>query len=79
MSGMDDYSFCEAVTASSISPWCVRKLTSARQKLGGGVDTSSLCGRVRAGMGWDLAVAVSLDHPSLCPKCKAILATEGTE
>jgi hypothetical protein len=49
-------SLCESVTASSISPWCIRVLTKEGKKLGGGVDTASLCGRVRPPMGWDLAL-----------------------
>ena len=28
-------------------------------KLGGGVDTDSLCGRVKHGLGWDLSVPLT--------------------
>jgi len=66
---IESLSFCESVTASSLSPWCVRKLTSAGKKLGGGVDTESLCGRVRLGSGWDLDVEFSVNHPMFCTKC----------
>lgn len=50
------YSLCESVTASSISPWCIRPLTETGKHLTGGVDTPSLCGRVREHYGWDLAL-----------------------
>ncbi len=66
------YSFCESVTATSRSPWCIRVLTEQGQKLGGGVDTPSLCGRVQPppkGNGWDLPVVFTVHHPSACPKC----------
>lgn len=48
------YSLCESVTASSISPWCIRELTDTGKHLTGAVDTNSLCGRVKAPYGWDL-------------------------
>ena len=68
------YSFCETATATSLSPWCVRPLTAQGRKLFGGVDTDSLCGRVTKRFnGWDLRVGVELDHPRLCPKCRAVL------
>ena len=73
---MDKYSFCEAVLATSVSPWCVRVLTPIGQKFGGGVDTDSLCGRVQDGMGWDLPVPFDIDHPSICLRCLNILAKE---
>lgn len=69
----DAHSFCESVTASSISPWCVRRLTPIGRKLSGGIDTDSLCGRVKAPHGWDLESRVVLSHPSMCPRCKAEL------
>jgi hypothetical protein len=65
----DEYSFCESVTATSISPWCIRRPTSVGRKLGGGVDTPSLCGRVKIGLGWDLKVPVDVAHRSACPRC----------
>lgn len=49
---MTKYSFCESVVAGPLSPWHIRELTDNGKKLGGGIDTGSLCGRVRAG--WDL-------------------------
>lgn len=41
------YAFCELVFATSLRPWCIRKLGKAGLKLGGGIDTPSLCGRVQ--------------------------------
>lgn len=68
------YSFCESVTASSISPWCIRELSIANgRKLGGGIDSDSLCGRVRATWGWDLPIDVDPSHPKACVKCAALL------
>jgi len=61
------FSFCESVTASSQSRWHIRQLTEAGMKLGGGADTSSLCGRQVA---WDLQVEITerlLSH--CCKKC----------
>ena len=69
----ETYAFCESVTASAISPWCIRKLTSNGLKFGGGVDTSSLCGRVREGSGWDIDVPVKLPHSKACHPCSEIL------
>jgi hypothetical protein len=61
------YAFCESVTG--IGPWHIRKLGPAGLKLGGGIDTPSLCGRLRplgdhtaerlGGGGWDLEVRIT--------------------
>lgn len=66
------YSFCESVHASSLSPWHIRPLTDAGRKLGGGVDTPSLCGRVEVDKGWDLSVPFDAKNRamgSICQKC----------
>ncbi len=67
------YSFCESVNATGISPWCIRKLSSQGQMLGGGVDTDSLCGRIQSPFGWDLPVRVSLAHPYACKRCLEVI------
>lgn len=68
MSGV--LSFCESVTATGRSPWHLRWLDAAGPKFGGGVTTSSLCGHVRKGMGWDLGVAITAHHlAAACPRC----------
>ena len=72
---MGSVSFCESVTATSISPWCIRDLTTRGRLPGGGVDTASLCGRVSVGWGWDLPrpeVAPNIDGRHVCPKCRVI-------
>ena len=66
---MHGYSFCESVHAGNLSPWHLRRLTDQGMKLPGGIDTSSLCGRVKSPYGWDLNVPVSLTHPSACKEC----------
>jgi hypothetical protein len=79
------YSFCESVHATGLGPWHLRKLTAAGQKLGGGIDTASLCDHVRpqgqlggdknlrGGGGWDLAVEITPHHLThACPRCVAI-------
>jgi hypothetical protein len=70
----DQYSFCEPSHAGPLARWCVRPLTEKGRKLGGGVDTPSLCGRVdpAKGGGWDLSAKceVSADHPHMCPRCR---------
>ena len=75
-----EYSFCESVHATSTSPWHIRPLTSAGRKLGGGIDTPSLCGVVR--VGWDLKTPIDdvrLRHCGVCKTCKAVYRerTEG--
>jgi len=65
------YSFCEPVWASGLGLWCLRKTTNIGLKLGGGVDTPSLCGRVAVSKGWDLNVRLSEHHleKNTCKKC----------
>lgn len=76
----ETYSFCESVTATNISPWCVRRVTDNRIKASGGIDSDALCRRVKAPYGWDIpGVKVTLTHPSICPKCKAILERQTDE
>lgn len=70
-------SFCESVTATSISPWCIRELGDKGPMYGGGVDTPSFCGRVKPvemkGFGgWDLHPEVTeatLSGKHVCPRC----------
>jgi hypothetical protein len=67
MTPQAEFSFCETVTASGSSPWHIRPLTPAGQKLGGGADSPALCGRV---VGWDLVVPITeyrLKH--CCKRC----------
>lgn len=72
------YTFCEPSTAGPCAPWCIRPLTAAGRKLGGGVDTASLCGRVKpcdvgGWGGWDVLCDVKLDQPGACRECLAKL------
>jgi hypothetical protein len=66
-------SFCESVYASSMSRWHIRELTEVGLKLGGGIDTPSLCRRVLAPKGWDLQVPVTEERVTnlgtTCPEC----------
>jgi len=75
------YSFCESVTG--IGPWHLRALTTEGLKLGGGIDTPSLCDLVRplgdnrdnrrGGGGWDLRVTITPHHlEDACPRCVAV-------
>lgn len=69
----EDHSFCESIHASSSSPWHIRKLTSKGRKLGGGIDTPTLCDLIyplgapiprknhTGNGGWDVAVPITLD------------------
>jgi hypothetical protein len=74
------YSFCEAVTAGPLSPWHIRPLDDAGQKLSGGVTTASLCdhvkpfGRERGAIGgWDVDVPFVERHlKGACKKCVSI-------
>lgn len=64
------FSFCESVTATSSSPWHIRRLDSAGKKLGGGITTPSLCGL--ATRGWDLEVEITEHHLKYsCKRCVA--------
>ena len=68
------FSFCERVWAGPKSPWHIRELGVAGRKLGGGIDTPSLCGRIvpPSGKGWDLDVELTPHH--LTHACKACVA-----
>lgn len=66
------HSLCESVHASGRSPWHIRE-NAGPLKLGGGIDTNSLCGLVRAG--WDLAghvetyVTKTTSQSFMCSAC----------
>lgn len=66
---MSVFSFCESVYAGPRSPWHIRKLTEVGRKLGGGIDTPSLCERVK--QGWDLEVEINEFHleRNTCQDC----------
>jgi hypothetical protein len=66
---MAEYSFCESVSAGPQSPWHIRQLTKVGRKVGGGIDTVSLCGRVKNG--WDLEVEMTDFHlaKNACKDC----------
>jgi hypothetical protein len=70
------YAFCEPETVGGAAPWCLRLLTDTGPKYGGGIDTDSLCGRVKAHHGWDVDVPVTqdrLDHPRVtCAQCRSL-------
>jgi hypothetical protein len=79
------YAFCEPVFATSLRPWCIRKLGKAGLKLGGGIDTPSLCGRVQPSCtsggkgsgGWDNSVRIMPQHLThCCATCRAIYKRE---
>ncbi len=66
---MRKYVFCEHVQATSYSPWHIRNLGPKGLCLGGGADTSALCGRE---VHWDLSVELTEHHLGHC--CKACAA-----
>jgi len=61
------------VAASGTSPWHIRALEKSKErKLAGGIDTNSLCQRVKAPSGWDVGVEF-MDHVNgdhICRTCK---------
>jgi len=67
------FSFCESQWASSRSKWHIRYCEHGR-KLGGGIDSNSLCGHVKKGGGWDLEVEICERtlYSGVCPECKRI-------
>lgn len=72
------YAFCEPHTASGSGKWHLRRLTAIGHKPGGGIDTPSLCGRVRVHHGWDLLVVITEHHlaKNTCPECLAVYRSE---
>ena len=65
---VDPYAFCESTFATPLGKWHIRKVTEAGLKLGGGIDTPSLCGHVKEG--WDLSVPLTEHHlEHACPRC----------
>lgn len=75
---MATYSFCESVFAASLSKWHIRKLTSVGRKPGGGIDSPSLCGHVKTGLGWDLEVGLTDFHlrENCCIECTVLYKKE---
>jgi len=64
------FTFCESVFATGRSRWHIRRTTDVGPKFGGGIDTDSLCGHVKAGRGWDLEVRITEQHlEHACPGC----------
>ena len=59
---------CETQYATPLSPEHLRQITAAGPKIGGGADTTALCGRVVA---WDThpATADDVANDRLCPRC----------
>ena len=64
------YTFCEPAFVVTIRQWCIRPLTDAGKKFGGGIDTGPLCGKWR-GNGWDIDVEMTEHHldKSACHRC----------
>lgn len=85
---MTSLSFCETVTATSLSPWHVRARPDGEPlKPGGGLHVQALCGRDLHG-GWDItptevtpetiARLSAPDHDGrvgVCARCVAALPT----
>jgi len=76
---MPEYSFCESVHASSRSPWHIRRLTNVGKRCGGGIDTPSLCGRVKPppdSNGWDIGApdvgTWIFQSARICPDCRDV-------
>jgi hypothetical protein len=68
---MAEYSFCESVHAGPQSRWHIRKLSDKGKKLGGGIDTPTLCGKNMDG--WDVNVAIAGSNLShCCVECRAV-------
>lgn len=75
------YSFCESATVTGVGPWHIRKLSEAGHKYGGGIDTPSLCTRVKPKPwgGWDLRMEVTkkqVMHVDVCQACRKIWLEE---
>jgi hypothetical protein len=66
---MDKFSFCESVHATSTSSWHIRPLTKVGRKTGGGIDTTTLCGRISRG--WDIETPIEHHIDPSSYTCKA--------
>jgi hypothetical protein len=77
------YSFCEGICAGSNSRWHIRKVRDSLH-LTGGVNTDSLCGKVRplgpevgSCGGWDVNVKITDHHLThCCPTCADLYRKE---
>lgn len=84
------FSLCESSQAAPKAKWHIRRLGNAGPKYGGGIDTPSLCGRVRPWGdpipgkkykgygGWDLEIRITEHHlqNNVCPECRTLLLKE---
>ena len=60
--------FCETEGASSFARWHIRTIPDGKLRPGGGINTSSLCGKVNSG--WDIECEFSKRYfPHCCPTC----------
>lgn len=71
------FSFCESVFAGPLAPWHIRVLSDRGAFYGGGIDTPSLCDRVRpfgdgkGHGGWDVRVEITDGHlKHACSACR---------
>lgn len=71
--GRPPYAFCEPVWSGPLHRWHIRKIDpSVGLRLGGGIDSASLCSAVPPNQGWDLQVRITEHHLShACPQCVA--------
>lgn len=69
------YSFCETVTATSVSKWHIRKTVRKDLKFGGGVTEPALCGR---SVSWDIRAEVTQRSATelACSTCKDIYLSQ---
>ena len=70
------FAFCESIHATGRSPWHIRRIDpNIGLRLGGGIDSASLCTSVARG--WDLEVRISALHlKDACPRCVAAYKRE---
>ena len=67
------YTFCEGVFATGRGPWHIR-WTNEGRRLGGGINSGSLCGHVKPRQGWDLDVALTEHHLGhTCKQCVELM------
>lgn len=71
-----EFSFCEAQPSSG--KWHIRKLTVNGYLPGGGIDSESLCRRVKRYRGWDVLAPITALHlrDRTCPECRAMYRME---
>jgi hypothetical protein len=77
---LDQYTYCEPPNVAANRPRCIRRMTNTGRHLFGGIDTESLCGRVKpldvggfGGHDFSMPVEQMMEPREVCKACLAVL------